>query len=116
MNDFDAGAGEKGDAAAEGALEPVVLAHVEKDIEKDEERRSDEEMDEAEDPENGAPQREIGAPHMCTCTAAGMISRQRIERVAISPSIMTSIGAGKLNSTRRTERREASGCWMCVPS
>jgi hypothetical protein len=49
-------------------------------------------------------------------TAPGMMSRERQSRVAISPSIMTSMGAGKLNSTRRTARREASGCWMCVPS
>jgi len=108
-NDFDAGAGEISDAAAKGALQPVVLAHVEKNIEEDESGRSDEEVDEAENPEHSAAQREQGALHMCTSSAPGMMSRERHCRVAISPSIITSTGSGKLNSTRRTARREARG-------
>src|SRR6266446_6311231 len=115
-DDFDAGAGKKGDASAKGALQPVVLAHVQKNIEKNEKRRSDEKMQEAENPENGAAQREVGALHMCTSRAPGRMSSERIARAAISPSIMTLTGEFRLNSTRRTARREASGWWMCVPS
>src|SRR5712664_1060880 len=113
---LDASAGEKSDAAAEGALKPVVLAHIQKNIKKDEGGRGNKEMQEAEDPEYGAAQRQEGALHMCTSTAPGMMSSERIASVAISPSIITSIGAGKLNSTQRTARREANGCRMCVPS
>src|SRR4029077_10540870 len=37
-DDLHAGTGEKGDAAAKGALQPIVLAHVQKNIEKNEKR------------------------------------------------------------------------------
>src|SRR5260370_2198795 len=111
-----AGAGEQSDAAAKGALQPVVLAHIEEDVEEDESGRENEKMQEAENPEKRAAQREEGPLHMCTSTAPGMMSSERHRRVAISPSIMTSTGVGSLNSTRRTARREASGCWIGVPS
>src|ERR1700737_442068 len=113
---LNAGTGEKSDTAAEGALKPVVLAHVQKNVEKNENGHGNEKMQEAESPEYGAAHRQEGALHMCTSKAPGITSSERHLRVAISPSIMTSMGSGKLNSTWRTARREASGCWTCVPS
>src|SRR5256885_3593995 len=81
--DFYPSSGEKGDTAAESSLEPVVLAHIEKNIEKDEKRRGDEKVDKACDPKRGTANGEIGALHMCTSTAPGMTSRERISRWAI---------------------------------
>lgn len=49
-NDFYARTGEKRDAATEGALQPVVLAHVDEDVEEDEEGRGNEKMNGAENP------------------------------------------------------------------
>src|SRR5690349_5235312 len=115
-DDFHARTGEKRDAAAEIALQPIVLAHVQEDIEKDEKRRGNEKVNEAESPERHATDGQIGALHMCMSTAAGMISSERISRLAISPSIITSTGAGRLNWTQRTARRSARGCWICMPS
>ena len=63
-NDLHACAGKEGDATAEGALQPVVLAHIEEDVEEHKKRRGDEEMHQAEGPENDAAQREVDAPHM----------------------------------------------------
>src|SRR6266446_3520660 len=57
-DDLHACSGKKSDTAAESALQPVVLAHIEENVEEDEKRRGDEEMDEAENPESGAAPRE----------------------------------------------------------
>src|SRR6202158_2629407 len=83
---FHAGAGEERYATAEGALQPVVLAHIQKNIEKNKNGCRDEEMQEAENREHGAAQHQEGTLHMCTSTAPGMMSSERHCRVAISPS------------------------------
>ncbi len=108
--DLDLRPGKKHDPAAEGALQPIMFAGIEKNPQKHQRRRSDEKMQTAEDPENRAADRKPGLLHMKTSTAAGRTSSDRHSTVTTSPSIMTSTGAAALNSTWRTARREASGC------
>jgi hypothetical protein len=61
---FDADAGQVGDAAAESPLEPVVFADIQKDAKEHESRRREEEMEDADEPEKRTAQREEGTPHM----------------------------------------------------
>ena len=107
---FHARARQKSDAAAEGALQPIVFAGIQKNSQEHERRRNDEKMQDTEKPKYGAADRQPGFLHMKTSTAAGRTSSARHSTVITSPSIMTSTGAASLNSTWRTARREASGC------
>src|SRR6266702_4684786 len=106
---LDLRAGKKRDAFAEGALQPIVFAGIEKNSQEHQRRRHDEKMQAAEYPQNRAADRKPGLLHMKTSTAAGRTSSARHSTVTTSPSIMTSTGAASLNSTWRTARREASG-------
>src|SRR5216684_424390 len=109
---FHARARQKSNPPAKRALQPIVLAHIEKNPQKHQRGRHDEKMQPAQDPKKRAADRQPGFLHMKTSTAAGTTSSERHCSVATSPSIMTSTGAASLNSTWRTARREASGCWI----
>jgi hypothetical protein len=62
--DFDAGAGQKGDAPAKRALQPIVLARIEKDSQQHEYRRRNKKMKNAENPKNRAAKHEQGVLHI----------------------------------------------------
>src|SRR5262245_50548598 len=115
-DDADSGSGEKHDTAAESTLQPVVFFGVEHDGERDQARDCDGEMQEADEPEQGASNHIPDALHIKTSKADGMTSSSLHLSERISPSIMTSTGTVMSNSTRRTDLRDASGWWMCVPS
>ena len=61
---LDARAGKKCDAAAEAALEPIVLVRVQEDSQKDEQRRNNEEVQAAKNPKTRAAQRQQCALHI----------------------------------------------------
>src|SRR5580704_744999 len=61
---FDAYAGEKCDAAAEAALEPIVFVGIEENAEKNEHRHNYKKMQAAEDPENPASENQPGPLHI----------------------------------------------------
>src|SRR6266849_1572499 len=109
---FHACARQKSDPPAKRPLQPIVFARIEKNPQEHQRRRNDEKMQSAQDPKKCAADCQPGVLHMKTSTAAGTISSERHCSVATSPSIMTSTGAASLNSTWRTARREASGCWI----
>src|SRR6266852_1045802 len=111
-DDFHSRARQESDACAQAALEPVMLARIEKNPQEHQQRRNKEKMQSAQNPKNGAAHRRPGFLHMKISTAAGTTSSVRHASVATSPSIMTSTGAPSLNSTWRTARREASGCFI----
>src|SRR4029077_4409250 len=62
--DLQGGARKKDDAAAEGALQPIVFVHIQKNSEKDEKRCNNEKMQAAEDPKNRAAQDQPDLFHM----------------------------------------------------
>src|SRR5260370_8936898 len=62
--DLDLRAGKKRDAAAEGALQPIMFTSIQKDAEKDEQGHDEEEMQDAEDPKNRAAENQPGPFHL----------------------------------------------------
>src|SRR6266699_2677537 len=96
---LDLRAGKKCDAPAETALQPIMLARIQKDAEKDQQRHNKKEMQTAEDPQDRAAYHQPGPFHIQMSTAAGRMSSARHSSLSTSPSIMISTGAAPLNST-----------------
>src|SRR5262249_12717099 len=113
---FDARASKEHDSAAKRALQPIVLSWMKDESKDDKNWHGNSEVQQADCPEQSASKHVPGALHMNTSTAPGRMSMDLHSSVSISPSIRMSTATGKLNSTWRTARREASGCWVCVPS
>src|ERR1700744_1280715 len=109
-------AGEKNNPPGEGALQPVVLFRIEKYRQENERRSGYKEVQIRQRPQKEAAHFQPRALHTYTSRADGRISSALHVNETISPSTITSTGIGILKSTWRTERRDASGCWMCVPS
>src|SRR5881398_92130 len=86
-------------APAETALQPIMLARIQKDAEKDQQWHNKKEMQTAEDPQDRAAYHQPGPFHIQMFTAAGRMSSARHSSVSTSPSIMISTGAVPLNST-----------------
>ena len=62
--DLDLRAGKKRDAAAETALQPIMLARIEEDAEKDERWHDEKKMQAADDPQNRAAKHQPCPFHM----------------------------------------------------
>src|ERR1700722_11458118 len=66
-------------------------------------------------PQNRGTHRQVRLPHTITSNAEGRISSDLQSRCRLSPSTITFTGRLRLNSTRFTPARAASGCLICVP-
>src|SRR5262249_54236844 len=94
-----ASAGKEHNAAAKRALQPVVFLRVENERQHHENRHREAKMQQADGPQQRASDSEPRTLHTYTSTAPGSMSMDLHSSVSISPSIRTSTGTDRLNST-----------------
>src|SRR5260370_9416697 len=92
-----------------------MLSWIEDESKGDQYGDSDEEMQPTGNPQQDAAYDIPRSFHTYTSMAPGTISRVRHCRVIISPSIITSTGSFRANSTRFTFLVSQTGCSVSVP-